>query len=154
METGSGKLRAILQRIYHMLPGSVQQFFKFGLVGVLNTVLSYLITNVCYYCFHLHEQLCNLISFLITVLISYLLNNHFVFTQKDGEKQPWYRTLAKVYASYALTELGGAGLLLFVQERLLGIPHFIATFLNLCLTVPLNFFLNKYWAYRKHGRKS
>lgn len=154
METGRGKLQAMLQRIYHTLPAPVQQFFKFSLVGILNTVLSYLITNVCYYCFHYHEQICNLISFLITVLISYLLNNHFVFTQNDGEKDPWYRTLAKVYASYGLTELGGAGLLLFIQERLLGIPHFIATFLNLCLTVPLNFFLNKFWAYRKHRRKS
>ncbi len=154
METWKEKLQALLQRIYHMLPPSLQQFAKFGLVGVLNTALSYLITNVCYYCFHLHEQICNLISFLITVLISYLLNNRFVFAQKEDEKQPWYRTLAKVYASYALTELGGAGLLLFVQERLLGIPHFIATFLNLCLTVPLNFFLNKYWAYRKHRQKS
>lgn len=148
------KLQDTLRRIYDRLPASLQQFFKFGLIGALNTALSYLITNVCYYCLHLHEQICNLISFLITVFISYLLNNHFVFTQREGEKTPWYRTLAKVYASYALTELGGAGFLLFVQERLLGIPHFIATFLNLCLTVPLNFFLNKYWAYRKHHRES
>lgn len=154
METWKSKLQTLIQRIYHMLPASLQQFAKFGLVGALNTALSYLITNVCYYSFHLHEQICNLITFLITVLISYLLNSRFVFAQKEGGKQPWYRTLAKVYASYALTELGCAGLLLFVQERLLGIPHFIAAFLNLCLTVPLNFFLNKYWAYRKHRQKS
>lgn len=154
MRTAKQRFQRITQHIYHMLPPSLRQFAKFGLVGVLNTLLSYIITNVCYYGLHLHEQICNLITFLITVLISYLLNSRFVFAPKDGECQPWYQTLAKVYASYALTELGGAGLLLFIQERLFGIPHFIATFLNLCLTVPLNFFLNKFWAYRKHHQKS
>ncbi|MCI8286647.1 MAG: GtrA family protein [Lachnospiraceae bacterium] len=125
------------------------QFIKFGMVGVINTVLSYLITNGCYYILHLHEQISNLISFLITVLISYLLNSRFVFCQEEGSRQPWYRALAKVYASYALTELVLMGILLFIQERLFGVPHYIATFVNLCVTVPLNFLLNKFWAYRK-----
>ena len=129
------------------------QFIKFGMVGVVNTVLSYLITNGSYYILHLHEQISNLISFLITVLISYLLNSRFVFRQEEGQRQPWYRALAKVYASYALTELVLMGILLFVQERLLGIPHYIATFVNLCVTVPLNFILNKFWAYRKRDNR-
>ena len=62
------------------------QFVKFGMVGALNTVLSYLITNACYYGLHFHEQLCNLITFVITVFISYLLNSRFVFRQNEGEK--------------------------------------------------------------------
>lgn len=123
------------------------------MVGVVNTVLSYLITNGSYYILHLHEQVSNLISFLITVLISYLLNSRFVFRQEEGQRQPWYRALAKVYASYALTELVLMGILLFVQERLLGIPHYIATFVNLCVTVPLNFILNKFWAYSKRDNQ-
>lgn len=125
------------------------QFIKFGIIGGINTLLTYLISNVGYYAFHLHEQICNLISFFITVLISYLLNSRFVFKPEEGDAQPWYKALAKVYASYALTELVLTGILLFVQERLLKVPHFIATFINLCITVPLNFVLNKYWAYRK-----
>lgn len=126
------------------------QFIKFGIVGGINTVLSYLITNVCYYGLHLHEQICNLISFVITVFISYLLNSRFVFQKKEEDRQPWYKALAKVYASYALTELLIMGILLYFQERRLGIPHYIATFINLCVTVPLNFILNKFWAYRNH----
>ncbi|MCI9189430.1 MAG: GtrA family protein [Lachnospiraceae bacterium] len=149
MKADTGRNAGRIERIFQKLPPSLRQFLKFGMVGAVNTVLSYLITNACYYGFHLHEQICNLISFVITVLISYLLNSRFVFRQQDGNRQPWYRALAKVYASYALTELVLMGILLFIQERLLGIPHFIATFLNLCITVPLNFVLNKFWAYRK-----
>lgn len=131
-----------------MKKSTLIQFIKFGLVGGLNVVLSYLITNGCYYVFHLHEQISNFISFVITVLISYLLNSRFVFEPQEGEKQPWYKALAKVYASYALTELLLTGILLYIEERRLGIPHYAATLINLCVTVPLNFILNKFWAYR------
>ncbi len=154
MRTDPDRPERILQRLLQKLPPPLVQFLKFGMVGAINTVLSYIITNGCYYGFRLHEQISNLISFLITVLISYLLNSRFVFRQQEGNRQPWYRELAKVYASYALTELVLMGVLLFIQERLLGIPHFIATFLNLCITVPLNFVLNKFWAYRKKPNKS
>ncbi|MCM1112339.1 MAG: GtrA family protein [Muribaculum sp.] len=144
--------RSILNRTAKDKLGSLFQFVKFGAVGAVNTLLSYLITNVGYYGLHLHEQLSNLISFLITVFVSYLLNSRFVFRVKEGDGQPWYKALAKVYASYALTELLLMGILLFVEERLLGIPHYIATFLNLCVTVPVNFILNKFWAYRRQSR--
>lgn len=130
------------------IPESWIQFVKFGMVGAVNTGLSYLITNVSYYRFGLHEQISNLIAFMITVLVSFLLNSRFVFQDEQEEKQPWYIALGKVYASYALTELVLMGVLLFIQERLLGIPHFIATLINLIVTVPLNFLLNKFWAYR------
>lgn len=131
------------------LPQSWVQFLKFGMVGVVNTVVSYGINNGCYYAFGLHEQISNFISFVITVLISYLLNSHFVFQQEDeSKKQPWYKALAKVYASYAFTELVLVGILLYVQERLFGIPHYIATLVNLCVTIPVNFLLNKFWAFR------
>ncbi|MGN0413139.1 MAG: GtrA family protein [Lachnospiraceae bacterium] len=136
----------MLKKWISKIPQGMLQFVGFGLIGLLNTVLSYGITNVCYYAFGLHEQISNLFAFLITVLISYLLNSRFVF---EKDKQPWYLALAKVYASYAFTELILMGVLLFIEERLFGIPHYIATFVNLIITVPLNFLLNKFWAYRK-----
>lgn len=138
-----------MRKLLGKLPESLVQFLKFGIVGAINTVLSYGINNGCYYAFHMHEQVSNFIAFVITVFVSFVLNSRFVFQENgDTEKQPWYKALAKVYASYALTELVIMGILLYVQERLFGIPHFIATFVNLCVTVPLNFLLNKFWAYK------
>ena len=58
------------------------QFIKFGTVGAINTVLSYAITNGAYYLLHLHEQISNIIAFVITVFISFMLNGRFVFTEK------------------------------------------------------------------------
>ena len=123
------------------------QFIKFGMVGAINTVLSYLITNGCYYAIHLHEQISNLIAFIITVAISFILNGKYVFN-KNNENRSFWKSLLKVYASYSITGLFLASVFLYVEEQILGIPHYIATLMNLIITIPINFILNKFWAYK------
>lgn len=123
------------------------QFLKFGIVGAINTVLSYAITNGAYYLLHLHEQISNFIAFIITVFISFMLNGKFVFTENKEERSFW-KSLLKVYASYSITGLFLTAILLYLEEELLGIPHYIATLMNLVVTIPINFILNKFWAYK------
>lgn len=127
---------------------TIIQFFKFGIIGAINTVLSYGITNGGYYLLHLHEQVSNIIAFVITVFISFLLNGNFVF-KENQEKRSFWKSLLKVYAAYSITGLFLMAILLYVEEQLLGIPHYVATLMNLVVTVPLNFFLNKFWAYKQ-----
>ena len=126
---------------------TIIQFLKFGIIGFMNTVITYAITNGGYYFLHLHEQIANAIAFIITVFISYILNGKYVF-KKDKNTSFW-KGLLKVYASYSITGLFLTALLLYIEEQLLGIPHYIATLMNLVVTVPINFLLNKFWAYKK-----
>ena len=126
---------------------TINQFIKFGIVGLINTVLSYVITNLGYYFFHIHEQICNIVAFSITVFISFILNNKFVFIQ-DKENRNFWKTFIKVYVSYSITGIVLTAILLFIEEQKLGIPHYYATMINLIITVPLNFVLNKLWAYK------
>ena len=128
------------------------QFIKFGMVGAVNTVLSYIITNSCYYIIHLHEQISNIIAFVITVFISFILNGKFVF-KEQSEKRSFWKSLLKVYASYSITGLFLNAILLYLEEQLLGIPHYIATLMNLIVTIPINFILNKFWAYNDRKEK-
>ena len=128
---------------------TIIQFIKFGMVGVINTTLSYLITNVGYYVLGLHQQICNVIAFIITVFISFLLNSKFVFKNNNG----FFIALIKVYASYSITGLFLSALLLYVEEDILNIPHYIATLINLIITIPINFILNKFWAYKDENKK-
>ncbi len=124
------------------------QFLKFGIVGAINTILSYVITNGCYYLLSLNEQFSNIIAFVITVFISFMLNGRFVFNNKQNQRSFW-KSLFKVYASYSITGLFLTAILLYVEERIFGIPHYIATLMNLVITVPINFILNKFWAYKE-----
>ena len=128
------------------------QFVQFGIVGAINTVLSYLITNGCYYALNFHEQISNIIAFLITVPISFFLNSKFTFSNEQ-KNQNFLKPLLKVYASYSITGIFLTAILLHIEEKVLGIPHFIATFINLVITVPVNFLLNKFWVYKDKNKE-
>lgn len=158
--------------IENHVPKALIQFVGFGIVGGINTVLSWLIVNGCFYYLHIHYQISNIIGFVITVFISFLLNRNFVFKKSEAkenettdadsesvaraeadiatvEKQaPWYLELLKVYASYAFTGIVLQYFLLNIEQERLGIPLYIATVLNLVVTIPINFIMNKFWAYR------
>lgn len=123
------------------------QFVKFGIVGALNTVLSYLIYYVGIR-IGFHYALSNFFAFLITVFVSFVLNGIFVFKENQIGKTGWFKALIKVYASYATTSLGLTTVLLWVQVDVLGWSEVIAPLINLFFTVPINFLLNKFWAYR------
>lgn len=131
---------------------AIIQFIKFGTVGAINTILSYAITNGAYYLVHLHEQISNIIAFVITVFISFMLNGKFVFTENKEERN-FLKSLLKVYASYSITGVFLTAILLYIEEELLEIPHYIATLMNLVVTIPVNFILNKFWAYKENGKK-
>lgn len=90
----------------------------------------------------------NILAFIITVFISYLLNNKFVFESKDSGRWKWIKGLIKVYISYASTSLLLSTILLWVQVDILGIWEEVAPLFNLVITVPLNFILNKFWVYK------
>ena len=111
-------------------------------------MLSYAITNGAYYLLHLDAQVSNIIAFVITVYISFVLNGKFVFKENKKERN-YCKSLLKVYASYSITGLFLTAILLYVEEKILEIPHYIATLMNLIVTIPLNFILNKFWAYKE-----
>ncbi len=127
---------------------TIIQFVKFGIVGGINTILSYIITNGCHYLLKLDGQVSNIIAFVTTTFISFLLNSNFVF-KENKEKRSFWKSLLKVYASYSITGLFLTAILLYIEEQVFGIEHYIATLMNLIITVPLNFILNKFWAYKR-----
>lgn len=124
------------------------QFVKFGIVGGFNTIFSYVIVNVMYYAWGIHEQIGNATAFVITVFISYMANSRFVF-RESAKEQSFLAGLVKVYISYSITGIFIVGILLYVESDILHIPLYISTFANIFITVPINFILNKFWAYRK-----
>jgi len=124
------------------------QFVKFGMVGGFNTILSYVIVNGMFYAWNVSELIGNMVAFIITVFISYMVNSRFVFSE-TAKEQSFLAGLVKVYISYSITGIFIASALLYIEVHILEIPLYIATFANIFITVPINFILNKFWAYRK-----
>ena len=129
------------------------QFIKFGMVGVTNTALSYAIYALIVWLGG-HYLLASVVSFIISVAWSYLLNNRFVFQKAEGEARVWWKTLLKTYLAYGITGLVLANVLLYLWIDILGVNQYLAFFINLVITIPLNFLLNKLWAFKKSPRPS
>ena len=132
------------------------QFFKFGIVGISNTLIGYIIYVVTLRLLKAAAlfpgsdiYIAQLVMFLLSVLWSFYWNNKIVFHTREGEKRNWLPVLLKTYLSYAFTSLFLSELLLMLWVRVFSISEYIAPLLSLLITVPLNFILQKYWAFNE-----
>lgn len=132
------------------------QFVKFGIVGLSNTVIGYLIFIVSLFClrsidlfFRTDIYIAQFIMFLLSVLWSFYWNNRAVFKIEDGEQRNLILALIKTYMTYAFTSLFLSEVLLLIWVDAVGISEFIAPVINLLITVPLNFIIQKFWAFAK-----
>ena len=126
---------------------SVIQFIKFGCVGAFNTILTYVL-YIVFVKLGMHYLAANALTWFITVFISYVLNNTITF-KGDGKPEWSIKALIKVYISYSVAGLFLNSLLLSLWIGVFGISEVIAPIINMCFTIPINFLLNKFWAYKK-----
>lgn len=150
---------------------NIGQFIKFGIVGVSNTLVSEVVYCVLVF-FKVPYLVAYFTGFSLSVLNAYYWSNKYVF-REDPEKgnRVWWKVLIKTYVAY----LGGfavGSVLLVVWIDMIklsrylggvaavfaenGFSQFDADFLgqvlaegiNLLITVPMNYFVNKFWAYK------
>ena len=86
------------------------------------------------------------ISFVLSVLWSFYWNKNFVFKLRQNTNL--FQALLKTYISYSLTGLILSGIMLYVLVDILGFSEVFAPLVILMITVPLNFFLNKFWSFK------
>ncbi len=139
---------------------SFVQFVKFCIVGLSNTGISYILYSVSLLMFRglgILERydylVAQVIQFVLSVLWSYYWNNRYVFRLGTNEKRSFWKSLFKTYISYSFTGLFLSSVLLIFWVRVLHISEFIAPILNLLISVPLNFIINKYWAFKSSKKE-
>lgn len=150
----------------------MKQFLRFGMIGLFNSIINYIIYALCIRT-GMHYVLANIISFIITIFVAYLLQGKFVFKKNEEDKQQtWWKVLIKTYMSYAFTGLILTNILFILWLDIIKIStllepfyqlskdffmwkdeytfaKYFVPFLNTFIILPINFVLNKYWTYRK-----
>ncbi len=146
------------------------QFVKFCIVGVSNTLISYGIDMLCFYVLFAFSDfrgwvlilgkigvtasaqtvkviLASILAFVISVTNSYFWNNRFVFKSGNHGLKAHIKSYIKTFLCYGIT-----GLIIspVIKTWLvgLGISYAIASFGSLVVTIPMNFILNKFWAFK------
>lgn len=135
---------------------NIMQFLKFGIVGVSNTVISYILyagslvfLNYADGIGKYNYLIAQIIAFILSVLWSFYWNNKMVFVLEEGKQRSLWKSLVKTYISYSFTGLFLNSFLLILWVDIIGISEFIAPIINLLVSVPLNFIINKLWAFKE-----
>ena len=151
-------MRRLLDLLFHRLGANnrreqkalVIQFVKFGLVGVSNTLVSW----ICYYIILWIDDnlymLGSLVGTVVSIANAFIWNDRFVFKGQENDWKNRLKRLGKTYVSYGGTSLLSM-LLLWIEVQLFGVSKVIAPVVNLMITIPLNFLINKFWTFRNGG---
>lgn len=125
----------------------ILQFIKFGLVGVSNTLVSW---AIYYFVLWINEDLYmlgSILGMIISIANAFFWNDKFVFKSRENDIKSKLTRLMKTYVSYGGTSLL-ATVLLWAEVELMGVSKVLAPIVNLIITIPLNFLINKFWTFR------
>ena len=153
-----GCLRLLHVNVKDSTVKTIVQFLKFGFVGVSNTVISYLLNVLTLLVLKPYNVSWdyiagNMVAFVLSVLWSYYWNSKFVFSVDEGQSRSVWRTLLKTYAAYGFTGIVLNNILSYIWINKLGISKYVAPLLNLIICIPLNFLINKLWAFKSTSKE-
>ena len=117
-------------------------FIKFAIVGFGNLSVS-LITYYIFVYFSVNYQIANIGGFITGSLNGYIWNKIWVFrsSKKNGS------SIIKFYLTYLSTWFLSA-ILLYIWIEVFKISDIVAPVINVFITTPINYLLNKYWVFK------
>lgn len=132
------------------------QVYTYLATGALNTVLNIGIFMLCYRLFNtsiIAVEAATAVALLLTILTGYWLQMNFVFTDSGSDKKLHTRQLTK----YAFVAIQGQLSAYLLTKTMIIVLHLNASFAYILTTIfmlTINYFLQKYFTFRKAKRLS
>lgn len=128
-----------------------KEIIFYAIFGVLTTVLNLGVFYVLSNLLHWNENMSNVIAIVIAVLFAYFTNKDLVFHSEAKTLKAKWKEFAKFISGRAFTMIiewvGGA--LLFLTPM----PQMISKLIVTVVVVILNFFISKFFAFKKTSSK-
>ena len=133
-------------RLRHPVIG---QFIKFGLVGVSNTLLTFLVFTVLLKVFDVQYLVASAIGFAVGAVNGFLLNHAWTFRGHSGGS----------FAALRWFVVQGCGLLVnlgvvYLMVEHVGTDKLVGQAIATVVVVVLTFFANRAWTFRVSGRRA
>ena len=141
------------------LINGIRQFIKFGMVGILNTIVGTAVMFFAYNVLHLGYWVSSALNYIIGSILSYILNKRFTFESKKRSKKEIVRFVANIAVCYLLA-YGAAEPFAGRMLSMLGVKfeeeilEQIAMLFGMCFFIILNFFGQKIFVFRQMERKN
>ncbi len=138
---------SFLKKIAEIDIQTVWQFIKFSLVGICNTAV-YLIIYYLFVWLNADWYMAgSIVGTVLSIANAFIWNERFVFTGNDKGFSNRLKRLFKTYISYGGTSIL-SNVLLWLEVAVLQISRNAAPIVNLLVTIPLNFVINKFWTFK------
>jgi len=124
------RIITLVDRILRFLRrNKLTTLIKYGMVGVVNTLIDYAVSSLCHYLFGVPEELATPIGYVCGITCSYILNGRFTFKAKGSV---W-----KFIIVNAVSLLIGIGLTHLLT--LAGVEYIITKAIVIIITAVINF---------------
>ena len=90
----------------------------------------------------------SILGTILSIANAFFWNDRFVFKGNDNCFRSKMRRLGKTYVSYGGTSALST-VLLWLEVSVFGVSKTWAPVVNLLITIPLNFLINKLWTFKK-----
>lgn len=139
-----------MKELYGRYKDFIMEVIHFGMVGVINTLMGWVIMAVLYNLIHMNYWLSSGISYFIGSVFSYHANGKITFKVENKDKGLPWRFAVNIIVCY-LVAFGVAKPL--VRQALSAQPQVIvdnvAMVLGMCIFIVMNFFGQKIFVFRK-----
>ncbi len=126
-----------LQKLFN----KYERFIKFGIVGVINTVISLAVYNV-FLLLGLNYLVANAIGYIVGIFNGYVLSSKYVFKAKMDTKKG-----SKFILTYISSFFIGS-VILFLLVEYLKISKAIAPIFVIIFNLIYNYLINKIWTFK------
>lgn len=115
-----------------------KEFFRFLVIGGLNTIIGYTVTLFLFYILKLDYRVSQILNFILCFPIAYTLQVRYAFCTK------WCFKRLCIYPISSLPNFGLQLLTLISCVDFLGIPEYIAYLISYVVPIPIMFFVVKF----------
>lgn len=125
-------------------------FWKFILVGIVNTLFGTCIMFLFYNFFHFSYWISSAANYLFGSILSYFLNKKFTFQNKSKDIRVVLKFIINVSLCYLIAYGIAKPLVKFMLSNMTkAIQDNAAMFVGMCLFVGLNYIGQRFWAFKE-----
>lgn len=141
-----------IKNLYMQYKDFIMEVIHFGIVGVMNTLIGYVIMALLYNLIHLNYWLSSGISYFIGSVYSYYMNSKLTFkVEKKDKWLPW-RFALNIVVCYGISfGVAKPAVRAVLASQPVVIVENVAIVFGMCIFVVLNFFGQKFFVFRKKG---
>lgn len=143
------------KNLYVQYKDFIMEVIHFGIVGVMNTLIGWLIMFGLYNLAHFNYWLASGISYFVGSVYSYWMNSRLTFKVEKKDKWLVWRFALNVIVCYGVAfGIAKPTVRALLSSQPQEVVENVAMLLGMCIFIVMNFFGQKLFVFRKKGIRS